>query len=145
MTIDHLMTAEQLLNLSKETFEEAKDKAVYVAALTTAESRGGSWPDFRGDLDQTDAAEAVAWIAGQAAAKGAFGYHLDLIATISDAPGQLTAGFQLTRVDEPTLNTGQVPLKDLYLPGTVGAHAAWEVICRIKHHLTAAESRDTDA
>ena len=145
MTIDHLMTAEQLLNLSKKTFEKAKDKAVYVAALTTAESRGGSWPDFRGGAEQADVAEAVAWIAGQAAAKGAFGYHQDLIATISDAQGQLTAGFQLTRVDEPTLNTGQVPLKDLYLPGTVGAHAAWEVISRIKHHLTAAESRDTDA
>lgn len=145
MSIDHLMTAEQLLNLSKKTFEEAKDKAVYVAALTTAESRGGSWPDFRGEVEQADAAEAVAWIAGQAAAKGTFGYYLDLIATISDAHGQLTAGFQLTRVDEPTLNTGQVPLKDLYLPGTVGAHAAWEVISRIKHHLTAAESRDTDA
>ena len=105
----------------------------------------GAGPDFRREAEQTDAAEAVAWIAGQAAAKGAFGYHLDLIATISDAHGQLTTGFQLTRVDEPTLNTGQVPLKDLYLPGTVGAHATWEVISRIKHHLTAAESRDTDA
>lgn len=142
MNIEHLMTTDQLLNLSKSTFEAAKDKTVYIAAITTAESRGGRWPDFRGNLEQADAAEAVAWIAGQAAANGVFGYYLDLIVTIDDTHGQITAGFQLIRVDEPTLNTSQIALKDLYLPGTVGAHAAWEVISRIKHHLSAAEPAD---
>ena len=146
MNIEHLMTAELLMNLSKSTFEAAKDKTVYVAAITTAESRGGRWPDFRRNLEQAEVAEAVAWIAGQAAAKGCFGYYLDLIITIDDAHGQLTIGFQLTRVDEPTLKTSQIALKDLCLPGTVGAHAAWEVISRIKHHLpAAADSLDADA
>lgn len=144
MNIGHLMTPDQLPHLSKSTFEAAKDKAVYVAAITTAETRGGSWPDFRRHLEQADTAKAVAWIAGQAAAKGAFGYYLDLIVTIDDTHGQLTAGFQLTRVDAPTLNTSQIALKDLYLPGTVGAHAAWEVITRIKTHLTAADPGDCE-
>jgi len=139
MSTDHLMTADELLRISKAVFEAAKDKAVYVAALTTAESRGGAWPDFRDQPDLADVAQAVAWIAGQAAYKGAFGYCLNLAATVTAAGDPVAVGFQLNRVDAPNLTTGPVAVKDLYLPGTVGAHAAWEVISRIKVLLTNAE------
>ncbi|WP_194894138.1 hypothetical protein [Catenulispora pinisilvae] len=139
MSTDHLMTADELLRISKAVFEAAKDKAVYVAALTTAESRGGAWPDFRNQPDPADIAQDVAWIAGQAAYKGAFGYCVDLAVTVTAAAGPVVVGFQLNRVDAPNLVTGPVAVKDLFLPGTVGAHAAWEVISRIKILLTNAE------
>jgi hypothetical protein len=51
----------------------------------------------------------------------------------------VAVGFQLNRVDGANLVTGPVAVKDLFLPGTVGAHAAWEVISRIKVLLTSAE------
>jgi hypothetical protein len=139
MSTDHLMSAEELLSLSKAVFATAKDKAVYVAALTTAESRGGAWPDFRDQPEAAVVAQDVAWIAGQAAYKGAFGYCLDLAATVTAEANQVTVAFQLNRVDAPNLETGPVAVQDLYLPGTVGAHAAWEVISRIKTLLTNAE------
>lgn len=139
MSTDHLMTADELLRISRAVFEAAKDKAVYVAALTTAASRGGDWPDFRDQPDPALAAQDVAWIAGQAAYKGAFGYCLNLAATVTADANQVTVAFQLNRVDAPNLVTGPVAVKDLYLPGTVGAHAAWEIISRIKVLLTNAE------
>jgi hypothetical protein len=135
---DHLMTADELMRISKSVFEAAKDKAVYAAALTTAASRGGAWPDFRDQPDPAVVAQDVAWIAGQAAHKGAFGYCLDLVATVT-AETQIMVAFQLMRVEAANLTVEPVAVKDLFLPGTVGVYAAWEVISRIKVLLTKAE------